>query len=120
MSLLDDMNADVVAYKPERAGESVEGEIVSLDVTSSEFTDEAIPVIVLKQDDAVYRSVRGYHSVLRARLTEAVPRVGDRLAIKYEGRKQNRKGTGSYHNYTVRLARGSSAPTDAGADVAPF
>lgn len=119
MSLLDEIDADVIAFKPERAGESVEGEVVALDVTGSEYTEDEIPVITLKDADGVFRGVRGYHSVLRARLADLNLKVGDSLAIRYEGKKQNRKGTGSYHNYSVRKAAGSQGSASAD-DVAPF
>lgn len=118
MSLLDEMDQDVVAYRPERSGEGVEGVVIALDITGSEYTDEPIPVITVKQDDGVIRGIRGYHSVLRGNLKDADPQVGDRLAIVYEGKKQNRKGTGSYHSYKVRVARGSTAAVAGGSQAA--
>lgn len=121
MSLLDEMDADVVAYRPERAGEGVEGVIVALDVTGSEYTTDEIPVITLKQDDGVFRGIRGYHSTLRRDLNDLELKVGDRLAIVYGGKKQTRDGKRTYHAYTVRKAAGSESPaSDAASDVAPF
>jgi hypothetical protein len=118
LSLLDEMDQDVVAYRPERENEGVEGVIVALDVTGSDYTTDDIPVITLKQDDGVLRGVRAYHSVLRNEINKAGVSVGDRLAIVYLGKKSNQKGTGSYHAYRVRIARGSG---DSGADApAPF
>lgn len=121
MSLLDEMDRDVVAYRPEREGEGVEGVVVARDVTDSDYTSEDIPVLTLKQDDGVFRGVRGYHKVLRDEINRADVSVGDRIAIVFEGKKQNKKGTGSYWSYKVRVARGESAgSSDDASDVAPF
>lgn len=119
MSLLDEMDLDVVAYRPESAGEGVEGVVVALDVTSSEYTTDEIPVITLKTDEGVYRGIRGYHTTLRRELDKLALQVGDRLAVVYEGRKKTKDGKRSFHAYKVRKAAGSS---DAGTadDVAPF
>lgn len=116
MSLLDELNADVIAYKPERAGESVEGEIVALDVTGSEYTTDDIPVITLKDADGNFRGVRGYHTTLRRDLEKLNIQVGDLLAIRYDGKKQTKDGKRSFHAYTVRKA--SSAPAAGGGSQA--
>lgn len=118
MSLLDEMDQDVIAYRPERENEGVEGVLIAKDVTTSEFTSDDIPVLTLRQDDDVFRGVRGYHKVLRDEIERANPQIGDRLAIVYLGKKPNKKGTGSYHAYKVRVARGESPA--ASEDVAPF
>lgn len=119
MSLLDELNADVIAFRPERAGESVEGEIVALDVTGSEYTTDDIPVITLKDSEGNFRGVRGYHTTLRRDLEKLNIQVGDRLAIRYDGKKQTKDGKRSFHAYTVRKAAGSQGSDSADAP-APF
>lgn len=122
MSLLDELNADVIAFRPERAGESVEGVIVALDVTGSEYTTDDIPVITLKDSDGNLRGVRGYHTTLRRDLEKLNIQVGDQLAIRYEGKKATKDGKRSFHSYTVRKAAtpaGGSPAADT-SDVAPF
>lgn len=115
------MDLDVVAYRPEREGEGVEGEVVAIDVTSSEFTSDAIPVITLKQSDGTYRGVRGYHSTLRGDLEKLDLKVGDTLAIVYGGKKSTRDGKRSYHSYQVRSVKGAPKASANGDDLpAPF
>lgn len=121
MSLLDEMDIDVVAFKPERPSESVEGVIVALDVTSSEYTSDDIPVITLKQDDGVYRGLRAYATVLRNEIAKLDLEVGDTLAVVYEGKKPTKDGKRSFHSYKVRSVKGSAKPaTQDDDDRAPF
>lgn len=118
MSLLDEMNQDVIAYRPERPGEGVEGELVARDVTGSDYTSDDIPVLTLKQDDGTLRGVRGYHKVLRDEIARADLNIGDRVAIVFEGKKPNKKNTGTYWGYKVRVQRASSAPAAGGGSQA--
>lgn len=122
MSIFDNTaeTSDVLAYKPERAGESVEGTIVSLDVTSSEYTTDDIPVIIVRQDDGVLRSVRGYHTTLRRDLEKLGLQVGDYLGIRYDGKKQTKDGKRSFHAYTVLGTKATAAAGSDASDVAPF
>lgn len=122
LSLLDEMDVDVVAYRPERAGEGVEGVVTSIDYTTSEYTTDNIPVITLRQDDGVFRGVRGYHTTLRNDLDKLDLIVGDRLAISYEGKKQTKDGKRTFHSYKVRKAS-PTTPANAqhvGDDEPPF
>lgn len=122
LSLLDEMDQDVVAYRPERAGEGVEGVITEIGSTVSEYTTDPIPVITLRQEDGVFRGIRGYHTTLRNDLEKLNLQVGDRLAVVYEGKKATKDGKRSFHAYKVRKAAGApgfGAGGDAG-DVAPF
>ena len=109
MSLLDeiDENTDVVPFRPEDAGEGVEGRVISIDVTSSEYTTDDIPVINIETPDGVVRQIRGYHSVLRNEIERAAPKVGDTLAVKYNGKKPTKDGKKSFHSYGVKVARKS-------------
>lgn len=120
MSLINEMDVDVVAFKPERAGESVEGVIVAQDVTSSEYTSDAIPVITLKQADGVYRGLRGYATVLRNELAKLDLEVGDTLAVLYEGKKDTKDQKRSFHSYKVRSIKAQNKPVADDTDRAPF
>lgn len=121
MTLLDEMNADVINFIPERSGESVEGVIVAMDVTSSEYTRDEIPVITLKQADGIYRGVRAFATVLRNELVKLELEVGDTLAVLYEGKKPTKDGKRTFHSYKVRSVKGDSAPASTPSDdVAPF
>lgn len=123
MSMLDtiDDNTEVIAFKPDTAGEGVEGVVLSRDITSSEYTTDDIPVILLTTDEGVVRSVRGYHSVLRNEINRADPKTGDRIAVKYLGKKPTKDGKKSFHAYKVAVKRADmlSGMRDA-TDDAPF
>lgn len=118
MSLLDEMDIDVVAYRPENAGEAVEGVVVALDVTTSEYTTESIPVITLKTAEGIYRGIRGYHTTLRNDLRKLEVQVGDTLAVLYEGKKPTKDGKRSFHSYKVRKSAAPASQVDN--DRAPF
>lgn len=104
---IDDSDVEIIAYKPDRSGEGVEGVIISQDITSSEYTSDDIPVLLLETDGGVIRSVRGYHKILRDELTRVKPNNGDRIAIKYFGQKKTKDGKRSFHSYKVALVRAS-------------
>jgi len=98
-------NTDVVSFRPEKDGELVEGTVVALSTTNSEYTSDLIPVIRIQTDEGVVREVRGYHSVLRARLQERNVAVGDKLGVRYDGKKPTKDGKRSYHAYSVVVVK---------------
>jgi hypothetical protein len=66
-----------------------------------------IPLIQVqdKSDPELEWSVRGYHTVLRNQIEKVDPQVGDFVAIRYFGEKENRKGDNTYHDYKVAVKR---------------
>lgn len=121
MSLINEMDVDVVAFRPERAGESVEGVVVSIDSTTSEYGSYLVPVITLKDADGIYRGIRGYQTVLRNELEKLDLQVGDTLAVLYEGKKPTKDNKRTFHSFKVRSVKGAAAAGNSDtSDVAPF
>lgn len=106
VDLLDEIEktGDAKGWQPEEGG-GVEGVVVSRSVTKSDFTTEPIPVVVLRTDAGELWRVVGFQSVLRREIEDADPRIGDRFAAKYFGKRDNKKGTASYHHYKVACRR---------------
>lgn len=115
-----DQNTDVVSFRPEKAGESVEGTVTAITTTTSEYTSDDIPVIRVKTDEGVIREVRGYHSVLRSRLAERGVAAGDKLGVRYEGQKATKDGKRFFHNYTVVVVKAEKSADPWGSDTPSF
>lgn len=108
-------------WMPKEEGATIIGEVVSIGTVSSSFQpDLAIPRVTLKKADGTFASVTGYHTVLRLRMEEAAPQVGDRFAAKYFGEKTNNAGTRTFKSYGVKVARpGGTTPPVANPKGAP-
>lgn len=69
------------------------------------FGGGSAPLIQLDDgENGVVWSVRGYSMVLANQINRELERglaVGDRMAIKYFGEKENRRGDNSYRNFAV-------------------
>jgi len=66
------------------------------------FDDVVYPIIVVRKDDGDEIAVHAFHAVLRAKLAENKPAIGDRIAIRYEGKiKAKTEGHPAYHGYSV-------------------
>lgn len=101
-SLEDRINAEPAAgWKPEK-GDSVIGEIVS--ISEAPGTNWGpYPLIEIEKDDGTAVAVHAFHGVLKGELERLAPNEGDRIGIKYLGKKQ---GTNQeYEAYNVALER---------------
>ena len=133
MSLLDEAknkqgNADVTPWKPTDKGDGVEGRVVSVDSTPSDFPSPSgevaiIPIIVLEQEDGSKVGIRGYHSVLRREIESENPQPGDLMAAVYMGSEPLKTGTFKgrpVHVYRVvvqKSGQGSGAPSSSPSDT---
>jgi hypothetical protein len=131
-----DAQEEAVAWIPKDEGETIIGKVVSVGTVTSSFQpDQEIPRVLLLKDDGTYASLTGYHTVLRLRLEEAAPKVGDRLAAKFFGEKNNNAGTRTFKSYGVKVRRADGgngsgvtadpkapppAPIDRESEKAPF
>jgi hypothetical protein len=101
--------------------ESVQGTIIEL-AERAGYDDKPYPIVVLRKDSGDEVALHAFHTVLRSKLAESEPAVGDRLAVRYEGRiKSKTAGHKPYHGYSVVLERNTAAsvPPDENDDV-PF
>ena len=101
--------------------ESVQGTIIEL-AERAGYDDKPYPIVVLRKDSGDEVALHAFHTVLRSKLAEVEAAVGDRLAVRYEGRiKSKTAGHKPYHGYSVALERNTAAsvPPDENDDV-PF
>lgn len=113
VDLLDsiDEEDDAEPWIPEEAGEGVQGTVLKLGKTKSDFTPEPIPVVTIAVANGDKVRVTGFQSVLRREIEDADPQPGDTFAVKYFGQKAVKKGTGSYHHFKVAVSRGTAPAT---------
>lgn len=119
--LLDEIGEDddAEAWMPETAGEGVQGTVISRRLTKSDYTAEPIPVLVLETADGKRVRITAFHSVLRREIEESDPQPGDLTAAKYFGKKDNKKGTGTYEHYKVAVRKGARPHAGAASDRKP-
>jgi hypothetical protein len=96
------------SWIPGAPGEALEGEFVRLDRGQTEYGAAAIAVI--RTDDGSERAVWLLHAVLKSELARVRPKPGERLAIRFDGRKKSAKGH-SYAAYSVAVDREDSPPS---------
>ena len=93
--LLDRANESPDFWEPE-PGDGVEGTVTSVEIFEGQFS--TYPVITLDVDGDPVK-VSAARTVLKRKLTELRPEVGDRIAIVYKGMAE---GT-NYHAYGVAI-----------------
>lgn len=86
------------AWRPD-PGDKLSGEVVGIGERAGEYG--SYPIVTLRRDDGEELALHAFHSVLASELAALRPKLGDRLAVRYDGKKQTRTGTGSYHGYKV-------------------
>jgi hypothetical protein len=82
-------------------GDIVAGEIVDLDVGESDLNQEPFPILTLRQDDGEEIRVFGWHWVLKDKIAKLAPKMGESIAIRYDGTPEGKK----YQSYRVRMNR---------------
>jgi hypothetical protein len=102
---------------PEDAGDGVQGVLVDLyhnpgdyiDATTQEFPQ--IPTLILLAADGEHYSVKGFHKVLRNEIEKRDPKVGDTVAVIYDGEKAaKQKGRKPTKLYRVAVRRADGSP----------
>ena len=58
-------------------------------------------VLTLKDDDDTYHAVHAIHSVLKDRLFDLKPKVGETITVAYHGKVVGKNKDREYHAYTV-------------------
>lgn len=97
------------SWKPD-AGDVIEGKFVSHNMASTKYGD--VVVMVLEDENGVRHSVWTMHTALRKRMAELRPRIGDTLAIQYEGMVEGQRGGNSFHSYLVVSDREAQPESD--------
>lgn len=110
-NLLDEITEDNgEAWKPaddEDIPEGIQGKVISVSSveTDQKYGGGTVPLLEIQEKSGRIWSVRGYHTVLRNQIEKNNPQVGDIVAIKYLGEKDNKKGDNSYQNYGMKCPK---------------
>lgn len=103
------------AFRFENPGDMLVGKVVGFSKGFSEYGPH--PVVTIKsEDDGEQYSVHCMQTVLRNQMSEADPKPGDRIAVKYLGdseAKSGKRAGKAYKDFKVRV----HAPNRSFADV---
>jgi hypothetical protein len=87
---------DSEGWVPTEKGEGIAGIVVKVGETRSDFANDGenpmVPTVTIQTKTGDKFRVIGYGAVLKRELTDADPRVGDMIAVKYFGEKPIKKG----------------------------
>jgi hypothetical protein len=87
---------DSEGWVPSEKGEGIAGIVVKVGETRSDFANDGenpmVPTVTIQTKSGDKFRVIGYGAVLKRELTDADPRVGDMIAVKYFGEKPIKKG----------------------------
>src|SRR2546430_1517099 len=104
MSDLDDrLDSESEHWKAEEAGDRIVGEIVDIYERAGDWGPYS--VVDLKTDDGEVFSVSMAGTILAQEFEARSPNIGDRLGIKYLGKKATKNGKSEYKNYRVVVER---------------
>jgi hypothetical protein len=95
--LLDEVEEDdSEGWVPTEKGEAIAGRVIKVGETRSDFANDGenpmVPVVTVETKDGSKYRIIGYGSVLKRELTDADPKVGDMIGVKYFGEKPIKKG----------------------------
>jgi hypothetical protein len=103
---------DSEGWVPEKVGEGVQGEVIKVGETRSDFArdgeDPMVPTVTIKTKTGEKYRIIGYGAVLKREMQDADPQVGDLFAIKYFGDKLVKKGKWAgkpYKHFGVAVRR---------------
>lgn len=83
---------DSEGWVPSEAGEGIQGVVVKVGETRSDFSDEMAPTVTIETSEGAKFRIIGYGAVLRREIIDADPQPGDLFAAKYFGEKTIKKG----------------------------
>lgn len=95
------------AWRPENAGDGLEGVVVSVDRRSHDNHPDGYPIITVRTANGEDYSIHGMSFVLKEELTKRGLRPGDELAVIYDGKKTSNSGR-QFHSYRVASRQGSA------------
>lgn len=104
----DNMNLEQAeGWRPE-VGDVVIGEVVDLARQRSEYTGELYPIVTVKREDDSLIAIHCFHAILRNRMIELAPRIGETIGVKYisateEIKEKGKKTRNKAAIYTVRV-----------------
>lgn len=108
-SVLED---DSEGWVPEKPGDGIQGVVIKVGETKSDFSDELAPTVTVETKDGNKFRIIGYGSVLRREIQDADPQPGDLFACKYFGEKKIKNGRWAgkdYKHFGVAVRRQKQA-----------
>jgi hypothetical protein len=97
MTLAARLDRESVTWRP-NPGDRLIGRVVELDTASSAYGDYPLVVVESDEDNTEY-AIHAFRTVLKSELAKRKPKVGDRLAIRYDGKLPGK----SYEGYKVAV-----------------
>lgn len=94
------------AWRPD-PGDKLVGDVVELGQRDGAYG--AYPIVTVRRDDGTELALHAFHTVAQTELARARPQIGERIAIKYVGKKTGADGRSSYHAYKVAVDRQAAA-----------
>lgn len=93
-------------------GDTVIGEVTDIDTGYSEYNQTSYPIITVKRtgsDELV--ALHCFHDVLRKRILQLQPQIGETLGVMYKGKKPSKDGRREIAVYAVKVkGRGTTNP----------
>lgn len=92
-------------WRPE-AGALLVGKITELNAGWSDYLNASYPIVVIadESNEGHPVAVHAFHQVLWRRLAQLKPKVGERIAIKFDGQVPSKDGKRKISLYTVKIA----------------
>lgn len=87
-----------------KEGDSIVGEVTDIDTGYSEYNNLTYPIVTVKRqgtDELV--ALHCFHDVLRKRILQLEPKIGEILGVLYKGKKPSRDGRREIAVYTVKV-----------------
>jgi hypothetical protein len=108
MSLEDRLSRDPEPWRP-KPGDRLVGEILSIEQRDGDY--EPYPLLSILADDGVEWNFHAFHTVAKRELAKQRPAVGDRIGVRYAGKRDG--ANGEYDHYRILVERAEPAPTAA-------
>jgi hypothetical protein len=109
IDLLDSIEEDdSEGWVPENVGDGIQGVVLKVGETRSDFSDEMAPTVTIETTEGNKYRIIGYGAVLRREILDADPHPGDLFACRYFGEKVIKKGkwTGKkYKHFGIAVRR---------------
>ena len=90
------------AWRPEQPGETLMGEVLEYSTAASQFG--ACPVVTVVDENGEAHSVWLLTAVLRSQFGKARPKIGERIGIRFLGRRISASGM-EYSDWRVEVDR---------------
>jgi hypothetical protein len=93
-------------WKPE-PGDVLEGRITGIDTGTNDYG--SYPIVTVQREDGTSGAVHCFHSTIRGQLARLRPMVGNKIGIKYMGKRKAKNptpGRSDYADYRVKMPEG--------------